>query len=69
MSPVIGSGGQGAVSLRTKINPINNADPTGAITRPWLNDSNPYKANASITTIGTILLLGEESELLDLRIL
>ena len=33
-APVIGSGGHGAVSLRTKINPIKNTDPTDAILRP-----------------------------------
>ena len=68
-SPVMGSGGHGAVSLRIRINPIKNTDPMAAIVIPWLNASSPYRPKDKITKTGTILLLGEESELSDLRIL
>ena len=69
ISPVMGSGGQGAVSLRTRINPMKNHDPMAAIVTPLLNASKPYSAKDKMTTIGTILLRGDESELSDLRIL
>ena len=48
---------------------MKNHDPMAAIVIPLLNASNPYNAKDKITTMGTILLRGDESELSDLRIL
>ena len=65
----MGSGGQGAVSLRIRINPMKNHDPMAAIVLTLLNASNPSNAKDKITTMSTILPRGDESELTNFSIL